>query len=345
MQDGCLSRAADAPVAYPLLRMRALRPLLAPMVLVLFLVVASCGGDDGGAAADVTIAFLRAVETDVNEPQAAFIDELEAAGYVEGENLTLVASDPSEVHAEESDVVSTVETWVEDGVDLIVALSSSGARAAGPVAGDVPVLFLSTDPTATGLVTDERAPDGNMTGATFRVPADRTLAVAADALGDLDRIGCLYPSTDPAAEPSRLDIEQGAEALGIDVACVAFDDDESAAAVDEVVAIEPDAVLLANAPSTVRAFPDIGPALEAAAVPVVANTDTPFAVLVLQPDVVSLYRQMAGQAVRLLEGAEVSETPVEDPGSFELVVNLGVAEQLGIDIPEAFVERADRVIR
>src|SRR3712207_3278777 len=79
--------------------MRALRPLLAPRVLVLLvLVAASCGGDDGTAAAEVSVAFLRAVHTDVTEPQEAFIEELAAAGYVEGDNLTLVASDPTEVH-------------------------------------------------------------------------------------------------------------------------------------------------------------------------------------------------------------------------------------------------------
>ena len=330
--------------------MRVSRPLLATGAFALLVLFgASCGGDDGGAPDEVSIAFLRAVMTADDDPQQSFIDELGRLGYVEGDNLTLVASDPSEVHAEPDDVERTVARWVEDGVDLIVALSSSGAMVAGETAGDIPVLFLSTDPTATGLVEDEREPEGNLTGATFRVPADRTLAVVAETLGGLDRIGCLYPEDDPAAGPSRLDIERGAASLDIEVTCVGFGEGGEAAAVEDVVhgadGEQVDAVVLANAPSTVRALPELEPALDAAGVAVVANTEVEFAVIVLQPDVDALYRQMARQAGQLLDGVAVAETPVEDPGEFELVVNLDVAERLGIRVPASVVERADRVIR
>jgi putative ABC transport system substrate-binding protein len=54
---------------------------------------------------------------------------------------------------------------------------------------------------------------------------------------------------------------------------------------------------------------------------------------------------MAGQAAQLLDGVPVAETPVQDPGEFELVLNLRAAERLGLTIPAAFVERADRVVR
>jgi putative ABC transport system substrate-binding protein len=167
-----------------------------------------------------------------------------------------------------------------------------------------------------------------------------------EALGEIDRVGCLYPTGDPGAEPSVDAIVAGAEALGIEVDARPFaSPDDVPGALQAVADGGADAVLLASTPATVQAFPALREALPEVGIPLVANTEVDVALLVLQPDRDTVYRQLARQTARLFGGASVSETPVEDPGRFELVVNLGVAEDLGVELPERFVERADRVIR
>lgn len=311
-----------------------------PLVALLLLAASGCGDD--GSPPDRTIAFLRAVPSPTEGTEQALLDELADAGWTEGENLTVLGRDPEEAHLD--DAAAAVDGWVEEGVDLIIALSTTSAQVADEEAPDVPVLFLVNDPVASGLVEDERSPDGHVTGVTYRVPADRTLDVAMRALGPIERVGLLWPSEDPAAEPIRSDVRRAGQSFGIAVVDAPFvDAADVAAAVAELAASGVQAVVVANAPTAFRAGPEIAKAVEEHQLPVVANTAVDFALVALAPDSVQLYRQLGRQAVRLLSGVDVADVPVEDPSGFRIIVSRGIASSLGIELPQELLEIAEEV--
>ena len=62
------------------------------------------------------------------------------------------------------------------------------------------------------------------------------------------------------------------------------------------------------------------------------------------PGFSGVFRQRARLVARALRGEKPADIPVEQPTTFELVINLQTAKQIGHEIPAALVLRADKVI-
>jgi putative tryptophan/tyrosine transport system substrate-binding protein len=317
--------------------------LVVALGLVSVLMVSCSDGDDEPTSH--TIGIIRTVAGSGDEQ--FLIDGMVDAG-IDREQVQILGEDVEETHPDDADAEATVRKWVDQGAELIVALSTRSALAAVRAAPTTPVIVLSTDPAATGLVKNERHPEGFVTGASYRVPADRTLSLANDAFADDDirRIGCLEPVGDPAAPPARAALERGADALGMEIVCATFaTPDDVGRAIQEVLAAGVDLIVPVNAPATAIALPQLRFLLSMTKVPVVANQPADFAVLTLTPDSHAVYSTMGRQAARILSGTAVRDVPVEDPGRFLLVVDLTVAKRIGRTVAPDILKRADRVVR
>jgi putative tryptophan/tyrosine transport system substrate-binding protein len=62
------------------------------------------------------------------------------------------------------------------------------------------------------------------------------------------------------------------------------------------------------------------------------------------PNYTDLFRRAADLVDKILRGQKPSDIPVEQPTTFDLVINLTTAKALRLTIPESFLLRADEVI-
>ena len=279
----------------------------------------------------------------------AMFDELRRAGFIEGQNLVIIGGFGLRANEFSQQAVSIANS----GIDAMYAGGDSGARAAQAATRTIPIVTISEDMVAAGLVHSLARPGGNTTGVSIlssnlngkrqeimieAVPTARVIAVLADAN---------IPIT-----PSQLQALQEAMGhRGVDLVTYTFRTiDEIVPAIDAAKATGAAAINVLGSPLTSalaaggQRVIDRTTALKLPSIYQFPERADEGGLIAYGPSRVEVWRQMARMLVKVLRGANPADLPVEQPTRFELVINLRTAKAIGIELPATLVLRADRVI-
>jgi putative tryptophan/tyrosine transport system substrate-binding protein len=257
----------------------------------------------------------------------AFRRGLQPLGYVEGENIAIEwrytggRSDRASAFASE---------LVQFGVDVIVAHFTPAVRAA--------------------MVTTQTIPIGNVTGLSGMDAelGGKRLQLLREVIPNLARVAVLASSvsTDPFSRPFVDDMQAAATIAGIGLVPVLVNgpnDFENAFAV--MAKAQAQAVIVQGLFDPQRAI-----ILELAGkhrLPIMApSRDTTSAGVLISyvAKYAALYERVALYVGKILKGAKAADLPVEQPTTFELVINMKTVQELGLTPSSSLLAQADEVI-
>ena len=284
-------------------------------------------------------------------PYEALRQGLRERGFVEGQNITFEYRPAGGKYEKLPDLAQEL---VNLKVDVIVAGAGlPGALAAKRATTTVPVVFvgLGEDPVHYGLVQSLARPGGNITGlvAHYADLVAKQVELIREMLPAVSRVATLWDAgLEKALEPSFYSLQVASAALGMQQHVVAVRSDELSRAFRTAAEARTGALISLPSPwfladrvkmanlALEHRLPAISPFIEFAQAG---------GLIAYGPNISKMNGHAAGIVARILNGAKPAEIPVEQPMTFELVINLKTAKALGLTVPSAILTRADAVIQ
>jgi putative ABC transport system substrate-binding protein len=275
----------------------------------------------------------------------AFFQELRQLGIVEGQQLTV---DPRGFGTREDRFPALAMELAASGANAILAAGDAAIAAAQAATRTLPIVGISDDMVGAGFVRSLARPAGNITGVSILATElnGKRLELLMDAFAEARRIAVLF---DPRiTTPKHLSILASA-AHSRDVVLTAYgasSPEQIAPAIDAIAKADAQAMNVLSSPLFSFNSSEIVSKLVSLRMPAIyqwPEIAEEGGLLAYGPRITQCYRQMARQLMRLMRGARVADTPVEQPTVFELS-NLKTARAMGLQLPETFLSRADEVI-
>ncbi len=302
----------------------------------------------GSAAADGDAAFKIGVLQLTEHPaldaaNKGFVAAVEEAGIG-------AAISQQNAQNDQSACQTIASKLVNEGCDLILAIGTPAAQAVAGATADIPVIGTAiTDFAASGLVKDNDAPGGNVTGTSDMNPVADQIELLGRLAPDAKKVGLLYCT---AESNSKLQIDLAAaelEKLGMKGVEFTASSSNEVQQVAESMVGKVDAIYTPTDNTIASAMAAIATIANEAGVPTVCGEVAHVeagGLASLSINYEELGRRAGEMAVRILtEGADPAGMPIESMGAAEcdLVYNGQTAEVLGIDVAPLVADGATDV--
>jgi len=273
---------------------------------------------------------------------------LSETGFVEGQNRAIEYRS-AEGHYDR--LLALAADLVGRKVDVIATNGgASSALAAKTATSTIPIVFVAADPIGAGLVASLARPGGNLTG--FSILSSELTPKRLELLSELVPqarvIALLVNQNSPSAERLIGDVQQAARAKGVQLPILrAGTESEIDAAFASLMELHAAGLVVAADPFLSNRREQLVALAARHAIPAIyveRQGVEAGGLISYGMSFAAVFRQAGIYVGRILEGAKPADLPVQQPTTFELVVNLKTAKALGLTVPPSILSRADEVI-
>jgi ABC-type uncharacterized transport system substrate-binding protein len=279
----------------------------------------------------------------------AFLSGLRELGWIEGKNIVI---DPRWYDGDLARLSKHAAEVVQLKVDVILAPNSIAVDAAKRETSTIPIVFVAHgDPVGIGHVASLSHPGGNITGQA-QLQAEQNakgLELLKEVLPKVNRVGVLWDPRAPAHKTIINGIEVVGKELRLQLIPIGV---ESSGEIEKVFTAmarqKAGAVLVLQSPifgPMRKQLADLGLKHRLPSMYGFAYFVEEGGLMSYGTNLQDLWRRGAVFVDKILKGRQPADLPVELPMRYEFAINLKTAKQLGVNIPQSVLFRADKVIR
>ena len=280
----------------------------------------------------------------------AFQQGLRDLGYVEGKNIVI---ERRYGEGRLDRMPPFVHEFVNQKVDVIVAVNNVVIRAAKEATKTIPIVMISSvDPVVAGYVESFARPGGNITGLAWllRDISAKRVEMLKELLPKMSRVGILWDADGPGPAIAVKEYEAATRAFKMEVRPLAIrgPNPDFTGAFQTAKTARLDALIVVANPLMAQHAKEVFELAAKYRLPSMTEEGrfVPAGGLISYgPSLTDLYRRAAEYVGDILKGAKPGDLPVKLASRFEIFINLNTAKQLGLVIPQQVLVQADKVIK
>ncbi|HEY7067397.1 MAG TPA: ABC transporter substrate-binding protein [Chloroflexota bacterium] len=302
------------------------------------------------AAKVYRVGYLSPQGLAITEPRLSALHEgLRELGWIEGQNV-IIERRLAEGKADRLPVLAAELVRVQP--DVLVTHGEAATKAVRGVTDTIPIVFANhADPVGTRLVASFAHPGGNVTGVSEMAPelAGKRLELLKDAVPTLTRVGAIFNVGEQSMVREYGETLIGAEAGGMELVNLGVRlPEDLERAYQTAVEARLEGIVVIVDPLITRNRDRLVDLSTKSSLPTISG-DSTFAaaggLMAYGPDLTRQARRAAYYVDRILKGAKPADLPVEQPTTFDFVINLKTAQALGLTIPQHVLLQATEVIQ
>ena len=293
------------------------------------------------------IGYLGSTAPSTDRPRvAAFVKRLGELGWINDRNVDL---ELRWANGDAANARAIAAEFVRLNVSVIMAVGTADVLAVKQATAAIPIVFVSGDPLSAGVVESLARPGGNATGLSLEQTgtASKRLALLREIVPNLHRLAVMGNVGVPSVKAEAAEVLDAAHTLDLEITQLGLHRSEDIDPAIKAIEGHVEALYVCADPLVTTNETHINDLALSAHLPTMHGLPENAAaggLLAYGVDIPDLCRRAAEIVDKVLRGAKPADIPVEQPNTFNFVINLRTAAALGLTIPYSTQLLADEVI-